>query len=122
MAKWQPAKRPWQRYLYNPGTVALLALLVLGLSHRAWRAYGTYRLAERERDQAARELTALESRRAELAAEVALLQSQSGLEQKIRQKFSVVKEGEKVIAIIAPEGEEVPEPESQKPWWQFWGE
>lgn len=121
MAKWQP-KQAWQRYLYSPLAIGLMALLVLLLGAKAWRGYSTYRLAEDEREQAVEDLEALDARREELAADVALLQSQAGVEQKLRQKFSVAKEGEKVIAVIAPEAEASKggETASEKKWWQFW--
>jgi cell division protein FtsB len=121
MAKWQP-KQAWQRYLYSPLAIGLMALLVLLLGARAWRGYSTYRLAEDEREQATADLEALNARQKELAADVALLQSDAGVEQKLRQKFSVAKEGEKVIAVIAPEAEasQSDKVESEKKWWQFW--
>lgn len=118
MAKWQPA-RGWRRYLYTRTAIILVVIVGLLFARGVWAAWQRERLAVAERRQAELELAELQAREAELQREIALLQSERGLEYKIREKFLVTKAGEKVIAIVATGTASTTGPKD-KSWWQKW--
>ena len=63
------------------------------------------------------ELAKLTARREALLAEVALLTTDRGVEEVIRESFGVVKAGEKVINLAGDVPTPIPAPASV-PWWQ----
>ena len=54
------------------------------------------------RQEAENRLANLNDQKANLAYEMEKLQSDSGIEEKIRTKFNFVKPGERVVVIVAP--------------------
>ena len=82
--------------------------------------YAKAREAKVKRDLAGAELQRLEARQAELQATIARLSSERGIEEELRNRFFIAKEGEKV-AILNTEGREVgksPIPSSEKSFWK----
>lgn len=103
--------------------LAVTFLAVIFLSHVTWQMYTRYRFTKEERVKAEETLAHLEERESALAGVVAALNTESGVEQAVREKFSVVKPGEFVVNIVERENEatssEVVEIK-KKTWWQFW--
>jgi len=96
-------KRRLLGYLYSKFTIAVL-LIVLGLL--SWSVLERYSV---ERDMAAKraekeaELSQLEERAAALEAKVDHLRNERGLEEEIRSRFDVAKEGEQVVILLDSE-------------------
>ena len=83
----------------RPGQVFFLLLLIL-VGESVVRLYQRERVVAKEERVLKREFLALEARRDELTAEVALLETDRGVEEAIRERFGMVREGEKVINLV----------------------
>ncbi|MBI2100068.1 MAG: septum formation initiator family protein [Candidatus Vogelbacteria bacterium] len=107
-----------QRFLKSPALAATLVLVALFLARSVWLTYPRAQLARRLNGEATTELAGTEERQRQLAAEIATLQSERGIEATIRSKFAVVKAGEKVITVVSSPTSTLAT--STKRWWEFW--
>lgn len=85
--------------------LAYIALVVLSFLF-AWKAIGAYektRIARKKFLETQNELTALHVQKERLAADLQNANTQFGQEKALREKFNVVREGEKVIMIVKPD-------------------
>lgn len=119
MAKWQ-SSRGWRRLIATPYAIGLIVLLGLLLAHSSWGSFRRQRLVREERAQVATELIKLEERERQLEADIALLQTDQGLERKIREKFLVVKEDEGVVALVPGPASATITTTSSDHWWRGW--
>lgn len=116
----RPSNLGWRRWLYTRVAIIAVALIALLLGRAVWQVFWKQRLVVNDREQVESELSALTAREQKLRAEIDLLKSDSGLEGKIREKFSVVKEGEKVIAIVERDATTTSTTTPEKrSWWPF---
>ncbi|MCC6290778.1 septum formation initiator family protein [Candidatus Nomurabacteria bacterium] len=116
----RPSNLGWRRWLYTRVSIVAIALVALLLGRAGWQVFWKQRLVINDRAQVESELSALMAREQKLRAEIDLLKSESGLEGKIREKFSVVKEGEKVIAIVARDKATTSTTTAERrSWWPF---
>ena len=79
----------------------------MALVFSAVKVYKKSRLSVKKFQEIKEEMAGLEKRNAELAAEAARLESESGREGEIRKRFDVAKPGEKIIVIVDKIGEDV---------------
>ncbi len=111
-------KRRLKQFFYSRVTVALLILVVLLLARAAagvwWRSRG---VAE-ERQAVDQELAEAVSRRQELTASIARLETARGVEAELRSKFSVARPGERVISVISSASAE-PVESPDRGWWDW---
>jgi len=84
-----------------------LGIVLLALVFPAVKVYKKSRLSVKKFQEIKEEMAGLEKRNAELAAEAARLESESGREGEIRKRFDVAKLGEKIIVIVDKIGEDV---------------
>ena len=117
MTKFQPRRR-FRDLLYTRLAVLVLLILGLGLLRSVYLTWRRERLSDSRRQTVLDQLTALEGRQSQLTADLDLLQTERGVEAKIRQQFSVAKEGEKVLNVILPLATSSTSTESSLPWWQ----
>lgn len=93
-------KRKLRRILYSRTAIIVVFLLALLLSRSAYERFKV------ERDMATRllertnEYEELKSRAALLESKVSHLENERGIEEEIRSRFDVAKEGEQVVVII----------------------
>jgi cell division protein FtsB len=95
----------------------LLLLIVFGFAVRGtWHMYSKEQAASAARVESEKQLAALYARKNFLVSEVGELRTEGGVEREIREKFSVVKPGEKVVVIVdsTTTPEEMP---VEKTWW-----
>lgn len=116
MAKWQNQSL-FRRFMHSRTGVVFLVLLALWLGRSVWVTWQKSRVVVTDREQVEQELSEIKAREEKLASEIGLLKTESGLEQKIREKFAVVKVGEKVIAVVAGDSATTTATTS-KSWWQ----
>lgn len=81
----------------------MAAVLVL-MSLAAFNIYKKYRESSENRKRAQGELESLEQRNRELSSRIERLKTERGLEEEIRKKFNVAKEGEGVVIIVPKSG------------------
>lgn len=96
-------KRIFERILYSKATLGALSILFFFALSAVWGVYEKYHEAKRNKDAALAEYELMEGRVHSLETDVALLQTDRGVEKKIREEFGFAKEGEGVIIIVPDE-------------------
>lgn len=89
-----------RRILYSKVTIFVLFLVLVVVVRGAWSIHKKAQIALSERDIAARALIDIESRTVELEKSMARFNSEQGIEEEIRQKYTVAKEGEEVVVVV----------------------
>ena len=101
----------WQRGIL----VEVLVLVSFWLLSLIWGLIGKTHIAVSQANDAKREYVALESRKAQLEASLAVLATARGRDAAIRTDFGVARPGEEVIVVV-PSATTTPEPAVS--WWQ----
>lgn len=78
----------------------VLLVLLIAMGKGVWSLVQKNQIAHQNYNEAENRLAELEKEKKQLAANVAILKTDRGIETEIRKNFSVVKEGEKVITIV----------------------
>lgn len=107
MIEFQKKKRI-RRVLYSPIVLLTLAIIFVILFRSSWGIYHKERLSSVNLEKEKIELEKLSLREKNLNSSLAYLKTEQGIENEIRSKFRVVKEGEKVAVIIDDEATTVP--------------
>ncbi len=109
----------WRKTFYL-FIVLILTVLSGLLVYSNWKIFQRLRASINFRQTAEINLKDETNREAELSAKVAKLQTESGLEKEIRERFPVAKPGEEVIMIISDNNEATSVTASQQKmsWWQ----
>lgn len=116
MANFQ-GKNLWRRIVYSRPALVLLLILVIVAARPVWRIFRRAQAVSGERQEVLAQVAELEARKAFLEREVARLQTDRGVEGEIRKKFSVAREGEKVITVV-PEVVASSTVATSTSWWQ----
>ncbi|MEK7514400.1 MAG: hypothetical protein AAB587_01085 [Patescibacteria group bacterium] len=103
-------KRKFRRTLYSPLALIFLFIIALLSIHSAWTVYQKQVASTGGLWEAQIEWERLTQRQAELEHDISRINSDRGLEEEIREKFSVGKEGERVALIV---GAAVPQEENR---------
>jgi len=93
-----------KRYLYSRASLVIFGIILLVVTHAV---YGVYRKAQSAGaflGEAEVKLEEMKKREKYFSNEIERLNSDLGIEEEIRKKFQVAKEGEKVIVIMDDEG------------------
>jgi cell division protein FtsB len=93
-------KRSYRRFMYSRASLVVILAVVVLLGRAAFVMYGKEREARRNAAAAAEELVAVKEREEYLEKEIARLETERGVEEEIRKKFRVVKEGEQLIVLV----------------------
>jgi cell division protein FtsB len=120
-----------RRFFANKIAFVVVLLLLVILTQAAVGMYYKAKETKVKRDIVAQELERLKAREAELEAENTRLSSGRGIEEEIRDRYLVAKEGERVAIIsggdTSPQNQ--PKIETQENWWDdllslviFWRE
>lgn len=89
-----------RKFLYSKAMLVVLLILVVFVARGAWNIHEKAAIARAERIQAAKELTGLQDHQGELEASLVRLKSGRGIEEEVRQKFTVARPGEEVVVIV----------------------
>jgi len=122
MQKFQE-KRRIKKVVYSIGMVAILLGIVFWLGGAVFDVYEKAKITKDRRLDALSELEELKKTEAELRARIDTLLNERGIEEAVREKFDVAKEGEKVIKIIDTQDiHATDQSETEEiPWWKkFW--
>ncbi len=104
-------KSKWKKFAYSPISLGFLALVVLFFAFNVIGFVMKMKETGENRDIAQSKLEALKDQKAKLEFDIERLSSETGVEETIRDKFGLVKEGEDVIVIV----EEKPAEQEEKP-------
>jgi cell division protein FtsB len=96
-------KRKLRRFLYSKGMLLALFVLFAFFAHSTWKLGQRARETARETEALGNALSALAAKEATLSARVEALKTDRGVEEAIREKFKVAKQGEGVVVVVDPE-------------------
>lgn len=94
------AKQRLRKKIYSRGSFIVLLFITALLIRGAWGAWQKHRESGNNLDRVEQELNAARSREGELSQSIERIKTPDGVENEIRQKFSVVKPGEEIVLII----------------------
>ncbi len=95
-------KRRLRELLYSRPSLIILFILVLFAGRGVFHMYEKYAQAAVDKRGVESQVALLSAREDFLVSEVERLKTPTGIEQEIRQKFNVKKEGEQVAVIVEP--------------------
>lgn len=93
-------RKKFRQILYSKATLAIFFVLIVLLARGVWQISQKAAIARAERDEAVRSLHDLQNRTSELQASLARFNAGTGIEEEIRQKFTVAKPGEEVVVVV----------------------
>ncbi len=89
-----------KKIFYSRAIFVLLILVCLFFAHATWDIFWKYRGSINDEKQLESQLAGLTSEETYLASSTASLESQSGVEYALQEKFGAVKPGEKEIVLV----------------------
>jgi cell division protein FtsB len=110
-------KRKVRGILYSRWAIYALSVVVLIVLHSTWSVYKKKEESQALKQIAEEHTEELRSRDADLKDKITRLDTDAGVEEEIRSKFSVAKENEAMVVIV-PKAEDVSTTTSNK--WSFW--
>ncbi|MEX2368945.1 MAG: septum formation initiator family protein [Candidatus Paceibacterota bacterium] len=115
-----PRKKPkkYQRVVFSLPFLILATGLVILVSISAFKMYQTSRDTQETVDQLKEERDEMSIRQKQLLNTTANLSTQRGIEEEIREKFSVVKEGERVIVLVDDPDSNATSTAVDESWWR----
>jgi cell division protein FtsB len=93
-------KSKYKKYLYSKLSIALLLIISIPLLRASYSMYQKYTIGKESRDITRQEYNSLMERKNSISKEINRLKTDEGVEEEIREKFSVSKEGEEVIILL----------------------
>ncbi len=99
MAQFQNDKI-WKRLLYSKLTIVVLGVLTLFFAYNVTGIIAKSRETNKNLDIALREVDSLKSQQAQLQSGIDQLSTPQGVEDTIREKYRVVKDGEGLVVIV----------------------
>lgn len=94
------AKQRLRKKIYSRGSFIILFCITALLIRGAWGAWQKQRESGNNLDRVEQELYIARSRERELGQSIERIKTPDGVENEIRQKFSVVKPGEEIVLIV----------------------
>ncbi|MEX2029016.1 MAG: septum formation initiator family protein [Candidatus Paceibacterota bacterium] len=93
-------KKGWSSILRSRPVLMLLGILVLFFAWNVFGFIGKMEITRENRKIAENRVGELESEKEKLSADIARLETEEGIEENIREKFGLVREGEGLIIVI----------------------
>lgn len=93
-------RKKLRKILYAKATLGVLFVLSVIVARGAWQVYQKAAIARAERVEAESSLGELVSRTKGLEESIDRLKSERGVEEEIRQKFTVARSGEEVVIVV----------------------
>lgn len=93
-------RKKLRKILYSKVSLAILFGVLFMAGRGVWRIQEKVSVARAERDLAERSFADMQLRTEELEASLARLKSERGIEEEIRQKFTVALPGEEVVVVV----------------------
>jgi ABC-type sugar transport system permease subunit len=111
-------RRQHRRYLYSIPALILMLVFIFVLGRATWQSFLGANFAKDNAAAVKSEKTELEDRGGALGGDLAKLESERGMEEIIRDKFAVGKEGEEVIILVDNKADSVLSAENEESFWQ----
>lgn len=111
-------KRKIRSVAYHKATLIILSILVLIFAHSVWGVYQKKRESEEMKNISLQNTKELRLRDEDLKMKIERLGTQTGVEEEIRSKFNVVKDGEKIVVIVEDQSSGLSASSSVTGFWQ----
>jgi len=112
-------RRRIKKFLHSRYAIAVLLIILVVMSRAVWGVYQKHQKSEEIVARAQSDLKVLKEREAMLGASIKALETEEGKEREIRDRFGVVREGERLIVLVddsvKAKQEVVSDPKS---WWE----
>jgi len=95
-------KQQFKRRLYSNLILIVLLIILLLVIHATWGIYQKSRLSAHKLGLAEREQATLDSKKETIEYKINRLKTETGIEEEIRSKFDVVRDGEQIVVIVNP--------------------
>lgn len=92
--------RRWKNIAYSKPILILLGIVVLFFISSVLGFLGKMQETSRNKEIAKNKVAELQAQKAQLSASIAKLQTEEGIEENIREKFGLAKEGEGLIVVV----------------------
>jgi cell division protein FtsB len=106
-------KRKIRKFIYSKFIILVLLLLLFLLVRGTMGVYQKSKESNGRENSSAVSLSKLENRKSQLEKDLEILNSNVGIEEQLRTRYSFSREGEKVIIIIDEDVEEIAVPEKK---------
>ena len=93
-------KRKLRRIIYSKTAVVFSIVVFALLVFPTWSAYSKMRVSAEKKTEVEREVAALRGRMELLESEIQRLSTPEGIEEELRKKFDVGREGEEIYVLI----------------------
>lgn len=112
-------RRKFKKKLYSKFVIFLLVLVIILLAKGTWGIFQKSRESDKRLEISQERLIELKKRQSAVVSRIEILKTSTGVEEEIRTKYDVAKEGEHVIIIVQDDDsvEEAEEPKGLKGLW-----
>ncbi len=97
-------RKKTRKLIYSKTSIFMVFSVLVVLSISTFNIYKKYKESLSNKKSSEEELKGLEQRNSELSARLERLKTERGLEEEIRKKFNVAKDGEGVVIIVPKSG------------------
>jgi cell division protein FtsB len=101
-------RRKIRQFIYSKLVILVLIFFIVLIAKGTWGVYQKSKISLERRDLAMIELQEVNERKSDLEQDIARLESRVGIEEELRTRYSLSKDGEQVVIII----DEDPQPEA----------
>lgn len=109
-------KRRREKRIYSPLVIAGLVILTLVMAKASWNVLWKKAESERKYNEAREALQKLDAREAMLLKSIEELETETGREKEIREKFRMTKEGEELIIVLDENRQPATSPQEEGVW------
>jgi len=93
-------KRKLKKILYSKPMIIVLGLVFVFMVNAVWGVYKKAKIAHGNKTLILQDFNELKEREEDLSLKIEKLKTDRGIEEKMREKFGVVREGEEVVVVI----------------------
>jgi len=99
-------KKKMNTSLYSKGVLFIFIIIIIFLANATWNVYQNYKEAKINEYRVSSRLGEVEKRESEIIEKIDKLSTERGMEEELRKRFDVAKEGENIIIVVEPDGVE----------------
>ena len=88
------------RIIYSKFSILLFLAILFFAGRSTWQAYGIYKESREAKENTENSIKVLEEKKKNLEEKVFLFNTERGVEEEIRKKFQVAKDGEEIVIIV----------------------
>ena len=119
MRSFQNGRGAWRNFIYSWPVLVFLGFLILVFAWGVIGFFGKMQTTRENREIAEKKMQELEKQKEQLSADIVKLKTQEGVEESIREKFGLVKDGEGVIMVVEDKNSKEAEDSGQGGFFNF---